>query len=83
MYHNRSQNKIVDLLGETLKKKIIPEIKDTKYFTLMLDSTEDIDHKDQVYQILRYAHIDKNRNAEIKETFLRFLKSTKKMQKAW
>ena len=59
-FSNRSQNKIIDLLGENIKKKIISEIKDAKYFTLMLDSTPDIGHEGQVSDILHYVHIDKN-----------------------
>jgi len=75
---NRVQNEIIDLLGETIKKKIISEIKDAKYFTIMLDSTPDIGHEEQVSEILRYTHIDENRKVEIKEVFLGFFQIDKK-----
>ena len=52
----RRKNEIIDLLGETIKKKTIFEIKDAKYFTIMLDSTRDIGHEEQVSEILRYVH---------------------------
>ena len=49
-FSNRIQNKIIDLLGKTTaKKKMISEIKDAKYFTIMLDS--DIGHEEQVSEI--------------------------------
>ena len=49
-FSNRIQNKIIDLLGKTTtKKKMISEIKDAKYFTIMLDS--DIGHEEQVLEI--------------------------------
>ena len=69
-FSNRSQNEIIDLLGGNIKKKIISEIKDAKYVTIMLDSTADIGHKEQVLEILLYVHIDKNRKIKIKEVFL-------------
>ena len=75
---NRIQNEIINLLGETVKKNIISEIKDAKYFSIMLDSTPDIAHEDQVSEILRYVHIDENRKVEIKETFLGFFQVNKK-----
>ena len=65
-FSNRSQNEIIDLLGEIIKKKIISEIKDAKYFTIMLDSTLDIGHEEQVSEILRYVHIDENRKVKNK-----------------
>ena len=54
------------------------ENKDAKYVILMLGSTSDIALEDKVSKILRYVHIDENKNVEIKETFLRFFKIDKK-----
>ena len=75
---NTSQNEIIDLLGKTIKKIIIFEIKDAKYFTIMLDSTLNIGHEEQVSELLRYVNIDKNRKVKIKEVFLGFFQSDKK-----
>ena len=41
-FSNTSQNKIIDLFRKTIKKKMISEIKDAKYFSIMLDSAPDI-----------------------------------------
>ena len=76
-FFNRSQNEIIDLLGETIKKKIISEIKDVKYFTIMLDLT-DIGHEEQVSEILRYVRFDENRKVKIKEVFLGFFQIDQK-----
>ena len=77
-FSNRSQNEIIDLLSETIKKKIISAIKNAKYFTIMLDSTLDIGHEKQVSEILHYVHIDENRKVKIKEVFLGFFQIDKK-----
>ena len=69
-FFNRSQNEIIDLLGKTIKKKIISEIMDAKYFAIMLDSTPDNGHEEQVSEILHYVQIDEKRKVEIKEVFL-------------
>ena len=73
-----SQNKIINLLGKTIEKKITSEIKDAKYFTIMLDSTPDIGHEKQVSEILRDVHIDEDRKVKIKEVFLGFFQIDKK-----
>ena len=67
-FSNRSQNEIIDL-GKTIEKKN-SEIKDVKYFTIMLDSIPDIGHKEQVLEIFRYVHVDENRKVKTKEVFL-------------
>ena len=81
-FYNRNQKGIIDLLGETIKKKIISEIKDAKYFTIILVSIPDIGHKEQVLEILRYVHIDENKKVKTRRYFWDFFKSTKKMQAA-
>lgn len=63
----------------TQSKKIISEIKDAKYFSMMLDSTPDIAHEDHVSEILCYVHIDDDsRKVEIKEVFLGYFQVNKK-----
>ena len=69
---NKSQNKIINLIGSMTKEKIISEIKKAKYFTLMLDFTSDVSREDQIAEILRYVHINENKDVEIKKVFLGF-----------
>ena len=75
---NRIQNEIIDLLCKTIKKRIVSEIKAAKYYTIMVDSTPDISHEDQVSQILRYVRINENKKVEIKEVFLGYFQVNKK-----
>ena len=77
-FSNRSQNKIIDIFGKTIKKKIISEIKNAKYSIKMVDSTPYIGHEEQVSEILQYVHMDENRKVEIKEAFLGFFQIDKK-----
>ena len=75
---NKSPNKIIDLIGCMIKKKIISEAKKAKYFTLILDSTADVSREDQIAEILRYVYINENKNVEIKEIFLEFFQVSEK-----
>ena len=74
----KSQNEIINLIASMIKKKIISEIKKAKYFTLMLDSTPDVSREDQIAEILRYVHINENKDVEIKEVFLGFFQVSEK-----
>ena len=69
---NNSQNEIINLIGSMIKKKIISEVKKSKYFTQMFDSTSDVSREDQIAEILRYVYINENKDVEIKEVFLGF-----------
>ena len=62
-------DEFIDLMGEKIKNTIISEIKEAKYFSIILDSTPDISHTDQLTFIVRYI----NRDGVIQERFLGFL----------
>ena len=61
-----------------IKKKIISEVKKAKYCTRMLYSTRDVAREDQIAEILRYLHINENKDSEIKKVFLGFLQVSEK-----
>ena len=65
------QNELIELLGKNLKHLILEEIKARKYFSILLDSTPDVSHIDQMALIARYVKID-NSEVQIKEPFLNF-----------
>ena len=73
---------MINLIGSMIKK-IISEVRKAKYFTLMLHSTPDVSHEDQIAEILRYVHINENKDVEIKEVFLGFFKFLRKTPQAW
>ncbi|XP_022178978.1 uncharacterized protein LOC111039694 [Myzus persicae] len=62
----------VKLMGQKVRETIIKEIKKAKYFSIVVDSTPDVSHTDQLSFIFRYV-ID---NGEPVERFLHFLPNT-------
>ena len=66
------QNELIELLGIKVKDLILEEIKRAKYFSILLDSTPDVSHIDQMIFVVRYLKIDCNSVEQIKESFLNF-----------
>jgi len=61
--------KRVSIMAEKVKETIVNEIKDAKYFSIVVDSTPDISHTDQLSLIFRYV----KKNGEPIERFLQFI----------
>lgn len=59
---------IVDQMASKVLNHIVTEIKKVKYFGLIVDSTPDIAHVDQLSYILRYV----NEEGEVLERFIKF-----------
>ncbi|XP_054714780.1 zinc finger MYM-type protein 1-like [Uloborus diversus] len=66
------QNEFISILGNSIKAEIVAEVKKANYFGILLDSTPDISHTEQLSEVIRYVHIE-NRKVEIKESFLGFI----------
>ena len=66
------QIKLIEFLGKKIKDLILKEIKTAKYFSILLNSTLDVSHIDQMTFIVRYVKIDSNNEVQIKEFFLNF-----------
>ena len=64
-------SEFISVLSKHIKKKIIAEIKEEKYFGIMFDSTPDISRVDQMSEIIRYVSTS-NGKVEVKEIFLGF-----------
>ena len=62
------QNELIELFGKKVKDLILEEIKTAKYFSILLDSTPDVSHIDQMAFIVRYVKIDSNNEVQIKES---------------
>ena len=48
-------NELIDIMGGKVRKFIIGQVKETKYFSLTVDSTPDISHVDRLACVLRYV----------------------------
>lgn len=69
------QNQIITLVESEIKKNIISDITSAPFFSLILDSTQDVSKVDQVSMIYRYVHIEKDelgipKSIEVKEDFI-------------
>jgi hypothetical protein len=64
----------VSILAEHVTKKIITQVKESKYFCIISDSTPDISPKDQMSEALRYVKMDGN-EVKVEESFLRVIET--------
>lgn len=71
------QNEFIDILGNHVKGKILSDIRSSKYFGIMFDSTPDASHDDQMSEVIRYVMI-KDGIVEVKESFVGFFTLTGK-----
>lgn len=62
---------LLKVMGKTVINTILEEVRDSKYFSIIVDSTPDISHTDQLSIILRYVQ----KSGEVKERFLEFLEN--------
>ncbi|XP_074038063.1 zinc finger MYM-type protein 1-like [Leptinotarsa decemlineata] len=63
-------DEFIELLGKKVTDYILEEAKSSQYFSLIVDSTPDISHVDQLSFVIRYM---KQQNGEPVERFLKFL----------
>ena len=49
-----SQNKCISLCAKSLRYRIFYQLRDSKYYSIIVDSTPDPSHKEQTTFILRY-----------------------------
>ncbi|KOC70418.1 hypothetical protein WH47_02921, partial [Habropoda laboriosa] len=65
------QNEIIHIISEAIKQKILEMVKESKYYSLILDTTPDVSHTEQLTIIIRFVYHNKDTNiAEIREHFL-------------
>lgn len=68
------QNDFIELLGSAVRKAIMDQIKQAKYFCMTFDSTPDISHKNQTSQIIRYVVINGS-EVKVVESFINFVET--------
>lgn len=66
-----TQNEFISFLGAAVKENVLQDIKQAKYYGLLLDSTPDVSHVDQMCLIIRYVHIESGQ-VEVRESFLEY-----------
>ncbi len=63
-------DEFISLIALKIRNAIIKEVKDAKYFSIIVDSTPDVTHVDQLSFIIRYVPVKQSRAVE---RFLKFL----------
>uniref|UniRef100_A0A8C8A234 TTF-type domain-containing protein n=1 Tax=Oryzias sinensis TaxID=183150 RepID=A0A8C8A234_9TELE len=65
------QNQLIDVISQKICSAIVSEIRESKYFSIILDCTPDVSHQEQMSVIVRIVSLKSH--PEIKEHFLGFL----------
>ncbi|XP_025409911.1 zinc finger MYM-type protein 1-like [Sipha flava] len=67
------QNELLDILSTELRHLICNKIRSSSFFSVILDSTQDITKQDQVSLVIRYTTLDfEKKQIQIKKSFLGF-----------
>ena len=64
-----SQDKLIKCFGQVISEKIINDIKESKFFTIIADEAADSSHKEQMALVLRFV----DKNMDVREEFIAFL----------
>ncbi|KAG1973804.1 zinc finger MYM-type protein 1-like isoform X2 [Pimephales promelas] len=65
------QNELIECVSDKIMEVMVAEIKDSKYYSIILDCTPDVSHHEQMSVVVRTVTLGKT--PEIKEHFLGFL----------
>lgn len=70
---NRIQNELIECLASAVTKIIINSIKESEYYSIIVDCTSDLSHEEQMAIIIRYVIFDPKENKyKIEERFLSY-----------
>lgn len=69
-----SQNDFINAIGVRIRDTILNRIKESKYYSIILDCTPDVSHQEQMTIIFRYVFFDtKKREYQVEERFIEFI----------
>ena len=54
----RSQNEFIDECSKVVLNAIVEEVKQVLYYSIIVDGTPDVSHKEQITFILRYVNLN-------------------------
>lgn len=66
------QNEFISLAGTTVRKQILSNIRNRKYFSILFDATPDASHNEQISEIIRSVEVNDD-GCEVEENFIRFI----------
>ena len=67
------QNEFIQLLGDKVLEEIISQIKQDRYYAIILDCTPDANHDEQMTMVIRHVHITNDFDVVIHEHFTGFI----------
>lgn len=72
---HRIQNEMIRIIGDAIKNEIIGKISEAKIFTIMMDETRDLSHRDQVIVVIRFVN---KQTSQIEERLLTLVTADEK-----
>ena len=68
------QNEFIHLLSAIVRSNLLADIRKAKYYRILVDSTSDLEHREQLSRVIRYVDVTfKSKKVIIKEAFLGFI----------
>lgn len=61
------QNEVIDILSKQVLNDILSEVQNAQFYSLIIDTTQDISKCDQMSQVLRYVSIERDTNTRAKQ----------------
>ena len=78
------QNEFIYLMVTTVRKSLLKSIRKAKYYGLMVGSTPDQAHREQISEVVRYVDVDfEKKTVPVKESFLGYIQISQKDAESW
>lgn len=72
------QNEFIRILASTVMSQLLNDIRKNKYYGILLDSTTDLAHREQLSEVIRFVDIDfVSKKVTIRESFLGFIRDSR------